>query len=105
MKQRIFLSFAASDTDRVEPIARHAQELGLALAGRFTPIGSSPELVPDLRQQVRVADAIVVIFGSGPSDALAQNEIEWSYELDKGLVGVGIDDEAPTPELLFEAGA
>lgn len=105
MRSRIFLSFASSATERVEPIARHTQELGLGIAGRFTPPGGAFELVPDLRQQLRVADAMVVVFGIGPADDQVQDEIEWSYELDKGLVGVRIDDEAPTPKLLFEAGA
>jgi hypothetical protein len=105
MRSRVFLSFASSATERVEPIARHTQELGIGIAGRFTPIGGALELVPDLRQQLRVADAIVVVFGLGPDDNQVRDEIEWSYELDKGLIGVRIDDKAPTPELLFEAGA
>jgi hypothetical protein len=105
MSSRIFLSFDSSAAERVEPIARHTQELGIRIAGRFTPIGGTLELVPDLRQQLRVADATVVIFGIGPADDQVQDEIEWASELDKGLIGVRIDEEAPTPELLFEAGA
>ena len=105
MRNRVFLSFASSASDRVEPIASHTQELGIGIAGRFTPPGGALELLPDLRQQLKAADAIVVIFGSGPSDNQAVEEIEWSYEFDKGLVGVCIDEEAPTPAFLFEAGA
>jgi hypothetical protein len=105
MSSRIFFSFASETTERVEPIARYTQELGLGIAGRLIPIGGALELVPDLRQQLRVADAIVVVFGAGPADDQVQDEIEWSYEFDKGLVGVRIDEDAPTPGLLFEAGA
>lgn len=105
MRSRVFLSFAATATQRVEAVARHTQELGIGIAGRFTPMGGALELVPDLRQQLRVSDAIVVVFGADAPDEFVRDEIEWSYEDGKGLVGVRLDPTAATPEPLYEAGA
>jgi hypothetical protein len=104
MRTRIFISFDAA-SDRLVELAAETQQLGLGVAGRFTPPGSPFELVPDLRQQLRAADAVVVAFGNGPDREQVEREAEWSYEDAKGLVGVKLGAEAEVPTWLFNAGA
>src|SRR5690349_15364608 len=102
---RIYLSFAGSAAEHVEAVAHATQELGMRVTGRFTPIGGAFELVPDLRQQLQVSDAIVVVFGSSGTDAQVLSELDWSYEDGKGFVGVRLDPQADIPPMLYEAGA
>ena len=105
MSTRVFVSFDAALSDDVAEVAEFARELGVGVSGRYTPIGGPLELVPDLRQQLRVSDAVIVIFDSGIPDQRTTEEIAWSYEDAKALVGVRVDPSARVPDLLYEAGA
>jgi TIR domain len=105
MRSWVFLSFSTASDARLEEVASHAQELGLGVAGRFVPLGGALELIPDLRQQLRASDAVLVVFDREALDDSVTHELDWSYEEGKGLVGVRLDQAATIPTLLYDAGA
>lgn len=104
MSNAVFLSYARETEPWLEDLAGYTQVLGLGITGRFVPVGGALELVPDLRQQLSVSLATVVLFGTS-DDETVDAEIEWTREFGKGIVGIRTKPKARAPLSLFEAGA
>lgn len=104
MSDAIFLSYARETVPWLEDLAGYTHGLGLGITGRFVPVGGALELVPDLRQQLSVSLATVVLFGVS-GDETVDAEIDWTREFGKGIVGIRTEPRAPAPVSLFEAGA
>lgn len=104
MSNAVFLSYARETEPWLDDLAGYTRDLGLRISGRFVPVGGALELVPDLRQQLRVSLATVVLFGTS-DDSTVDSEIEWTREFGKGIVGVRTEPSARPPVSLFETGA
>ena len=104
MSNAVFLSYAQETEPWLDDLAGYTHSVGLGITGRFVPVGGALELVPDLRQQLRVSLATVVLFGTS-DDATVDDEIEWTREFGKGIVGIRAEPSARAPVSLFEAGA
>jgi len=105
MRDRIFLSYEHVDRNVLDNVASLAADIGLGVSGRDFARDELFAVGTPLQQLQAATTALVLITADAERSESIAREIAWAIEAGKGIVGLRLDREAPTPPSLYEAGA
>ena len=112
MTRRVFISYQHTDQMRAHGLnlMTYNKHVNVDFTGRhlLNPVKSTDRdyISRKIREQIKGSSATIVLIGKNTADSgWVDNEIEWTKEEGKGVLGIRIDPDAPIPEGLTEYGA
>lgn len=112
MARRVFLSYQHRDQMKAKGLnlATYNENVKLDVSMRhlLDPVKSKDPayITRKIKEQLKGTSATIILIGKDTAQSKwVKREIEWSREKGNGLVGVRIEEGAPVPEGLIDAGA